>query len=163
MNGSTANLTSTLRFRKKENRRNNSESSNSVYASNANISQSHWYTDTTATQSSMNNLNFNVSSDTIGEAFETYPERNQSRPNSGHYNHRASIQSHLSLSMYTPSISNLSSISASHNSDGDVPPPLPAKQSNENQNQLKVSKQQQETEIVIKSSTKQEAIDNASK
>lgn len=127
INGSTTTLvTSTLRLRK--NRRMNSDSSNSVYASNVNISQSQWYADT---QSSMSNLNY-IPDSLVDRSLESFPERSSnSRPNSGHYtsHHRASIQSHLSAYHYNPSMSSLSIVPMSESCESEVPPPLPAKKS----------------------------------
>jgi len=128
INGSTVSLSNTLRFRKKENRRMNSDSSNSVHESNSNTSQTQWYTKFNDTQNSMTNLS--NTPDTMVDSFDTFPEFGfNSRPSSGHYNHRASIQSHLSVLHYNSSMSSLAISLLSPNEDNEMPPPLPAKQS----------------------------------
>ncbi|KAH9406222.1 Dedicator of cytokinesis protein 2, partial [Tyrophagus putrescentiae] len=123
-NGSTTNLT--LRFRK--NRRvNSSDTTSTVYASNANLSESQWYD----TQTSAANSNAAESGSFFDHhhhhhrpSLDSFPEHSvtitsptgtnssstsqralsNSRPNSGHYvsHHRASIQSHLSIYHYNP-------------------------------------------------------------
>ncbi len=125
-NGSTTNLT--LRFRK--NRRvNSSDTTSTVYASNANLSQSQWYD--TQTSNSAANSNAAESGSLFDHhhhhhrpSLDSFPEHSvtitspsganssstsqrassSSRPNSGHYvsHHRASIQSHLSIYHYNP-------------------------------------------------------------
>ena len=110
---------------------NSDSASNSVYASNANISQSQWYT---GIQNSMTNINFTPDREIGNRSFDSFTERSNhsnSRPESGHYSHhRASIQSQLSVfNQYNPSIISITNSKMNINDDDEIPPPLPVKQS----------------------------------
>ncbi|KAH7642670.1 dedicator of cytokinesis protein 1-like protein [Dermatophagoides farinae] len=127
-------LTNTLRFRRKDSRRLNPDSSNSIcYSSNANISQTQWYTDhhkkSTGNLSFISDTNNNnneqqqsPSSNNQNENFNK-SSRISSRPSSGNYSSsRTSIQSQLSV--YYPM--STSSISLEEDQD-ELPPELPDK------------------------------------
>nr|XP_027201105.1 dedicator of cytokinesis protein 2-like [Dermatophagoides pteronyssinus] len=127
-NTNAANLT--LRFRRKDSRRLNPDSSNSIcYSSNANISQTQWYTDHKKSTGNLsfisdnnnNNNNTEQSSPTINENSKNQAKIS-SRPSSGNYSSRTSIQSQLSV--YYPMSS--SSISLEEDQD-ELPPELPDK------------------------------------
>lgn len=98
-----------------------------MYVSSAN-SQTQWYTDDHKSNSNLSHI-----SDTVAEGSddaELGDQKSASRPSSGQFNNRASIQSHLSL-VYrcNPSLSVGYPNFGNEVEDDETPPPLPAKQS----------------------------------